>query len=168
VKRLIFAAMASAILAPAALGQENTAARAEMLQGSWTCVQVKKDDAEGDLTTRFTYAVDGTFQHEFAMTGAIPHGPSIEVSGTGAGTWKLEPDPEWGKQSMDRLTETMSSSTVTSAKLAGQIVDPAEAQAMWGANLFGKNNEVVAVISSTTLGKLSVLTGSVTRCVRPG
>lgn len=166
-KRLALAVLVSAIPAPAALSQENTAARAEMLLGSWTCSQAKRDDGEGELTTRFTYAAGGALQFEFAMKGAIPHGLPIELSGTGAGTWKLEPDPDGEKDGVDRLTETMTSSTITSAKLNGQAIDPAEAQAMWGGNLFGKDNEKLALVSPGKLSKLRVLTGTATGCVRP-
>lgn len=167
-KRLMIGLATSAVLAPTALGQEaDTAARAALLLGSWTCKEVKEDNAESSLVTRFTYAANGTFSYEIAVKGEIPHGLPIELAGTGVGTWRLAPDAEWAKESMDRLTETASSFTITSAKLDGHTVDPSQAQAMWGGTPFGKDNEAIARVSSTLLGKFSMLTGSMTRCVRP-
>ena len=167
-KRLILVATVATALAPAALGQESaTALRAEMLLGSWACKQVKKDDAEGDIASRFTYAANGGFSYELAVNGAIPHGPPIELSGKGAGTWTLKSDPELAKDGVDRLAEIFSSFTITSATLNGQAFDLAEAQAMWGGNPLGKDNEALALISPDKLGKLSTVTGGMTRCVRP-
>jgi len=168
VKRLILIAMAATALAPAARGQDGaTTARADMLLGSWTCTQVKEDDGEGDLTSRFTYAADGGLSYELAVKGAIPHGLPIELSGTGVGAWTLKPDPQLAKDGVERLQESFSSFTITSAKLDGQAIDPAAAQAMWGGNLFGKDIEALALISADKLGKISMLTGAMTRCVRP-
>lgn len=126
---------------------------AEMLVGAWSC-----ETAAGPATIRMkpTYKADGTASIDLAISGG-GGAFTVEAAGTADGKWQL-------LESDTKLQQTLSGLKLTSVKVNGADMDPAQAQGMIAPYIAGQSATAAVEIAPTSL----VLTGDAkTTCSRP-
>lgn len=128
---------------------------AEMLLGTWQCQSQLGAMGAIKGTTTYKPAGAASFKLEVAGSG---NGMAIEAAGEGDATWQL-------LENDTKLQTTLGAVTITSAKLNGNVVDPALAQGLLGASLAGQSATSALEITPATM-KLTTADGAVTNCTR--
>ncbi|HVY87437.1 MAG TPA: hypothetical protein VG942_01120 [Hyphomonadaceae bacterium] len=148
---ILAAGCASSPSAPAKPAKPLTPA--EMLVGHWTCTT----DASGmAMKIDMNYGASGTGTFQMSVSGG--QGPvTIEAAGSGEQTWALS-------ENDTKLTSTITSVKITSAKLNGSDIDPSMAQTMLEPQLKGQSS--TASVSITPAKMVQTTPEATSTCTR--